>query len=664
MAVKAVESTLNNKKNNAPFQAKTGRNVAFKGAENLIVTTMDAIERGGFAASFIVQDQLGAAWPRILAGTTRNKGETGKTNWNFAAMEAMRELLSGPSTFILPAIVLGLTKKAFGTANAVPIRQLQAYGDSFREFIKTQPPEIINDSAALKSGFYEHTFKNMLDTSIDGAVENIDVRAKEFANRLIEIEKAPKKPFLKKMFGKKVEGSADDLLAALKNDISELKKGANSVLDVGTSVKIKYSKGTLSTNLNTYFKNIKNYTTDVTKTLTKKVKKGVSEPLETLAENFKFSRIGTRFITNFAMIVPVFMFLKYVPKLYKSLNKSNPGLQGLDEKVSKTAPKQQSTADETSTKIQTETDKKAENGSQPSFTGAMSSIGRTLSNKSKFLKVFDKCEFEGFMASIPAMTAIMYGGALVPRFINAYDKHDRREILVRDLASMTAVLYLARAMIKVFSEIFQKTSGFVLNLKPEKHKGTFRKIWNYANPMSDLHVLNSEQLASKYSQIENFKGGITGFCEFIEKGGGDLKRVLSSDKQIQAAAEKITKNPLKNLTANEIKTALKNSLKSKDKKPLEELYRLLSNPNNNLVKRAKTMNSAFGFVSTIILVPGMMIFLSKFNERLTKRVLAKEKEQAKAEKTQEYNDNIRLIKNARNSANPQQQKTYAAFLGK
>ena len=56
---------------------------------------------------------------------------------------------------------------------------------------------------------------------------------------------------------------------------------------------------------------------------------------------------------------------------------------------------------------------------------------------------------------------------------------------------------------------------------------------------------------------------------------------------------------------------------------------------NKFIQRAKTCNSAFGFLSTIVLVPGFMMWLARFCEKMTKERVAKEAEMKKAQSQQQ-----------------------------
>ena len=208
---------------------------------------------------------------------------------------------------------------------------------------------------------------------------------------------------------------------------------------------------------------------------------------------------------------------------------------------------------------------------------------------------------------------------------------ERKEILVRDISSFSAILFGAKALSRAFSTGFAKLSGFALNIKPESHeKGVLHKIKNYFTAGHGIEVLTSEQIVTKYSNINEYKDGINGFLKFINANGGDAKKVLKLDKTVREQTEKIIKDfngkSLKDATMEEIHKAFE---KAKGSETLEKIYTVFSSKDNKFVNRAKTFNSAFGFASTIVLVPAFMMWLARYCEKMTKKAVEKENQAKK-----------------------------------
>ena len=158
---------------------------------------------------------------------------------------------------------------------------------------------------------------------------------------------------------------------------------------------------------------------------------------------------------------------------------------------------------------------------------------------------------------------------------------------------------------------------------------TLHKVIDYLNPNDTHHsVLSRKQLTSKYTHLEDYKGGVNGFMDFIESSGGDVKKAFSCDKKIQASVDEILKS-FKDATSKEIKEVLKKANAQKSDS-IKKFYNLF-HENNGLLNKARTCNSSFGFLSTIVLVPGLIIWLTDFCEKMTEK--RSKKDLAAAEKT-------------------------------
>lgn len=257
---------------------------------------------------------------------------------------------------------------------------------------------------------------------------------------------------------------------------------------------------------------------------------------------------------------------------------------------------------------------------QPSFGNA--ALGKKMFSSNTFNKIAKNLEYDNFTMSFPVTLGLLYGATVLPRYIQAYDKHDRREILTRDLTSITAILFFAASLRKGFSKLSSKATGFALNLKPKNHKG-IKKYVDYINPRGGVQVMNKEQIIAKYSDLEANKNGFVDFAEFIRSQGGKLNKVLASNQNTKAEFEKMLGKDLKSSTHQEILDAWKNASKeSKDK-----VYAEFKNPDNSFTKKARVHNNVFNAVSTFLMVPAFMIWLEIFNEKTTKRLKAKENEE-------------------------------------
>ena len=242
--------------------------------------------------------------------------------------------------------------------------------------------------------------------------------------------------------------------------------------------------------------------------------------------------------------------------------------------------------------------------------------------------------------SVDAMLALLFGFCLPPRLLNAPDKYDLKETILRDITSFLSILFAAKALSRGFSEAFSKISGLALNIKPENHtKGFWAKFGNYFSPSSGINVIDNVELQSKYVNVHEYKGGFNGFLDFVSGNGGNLKKMLKFDKTVAENTSTILGKDLKNVASDtEIIKAFKN-LDTQDKqKAMQSIIDYFKNNNNKYVKGAKIYNSLFTFLSTIVLVPIFMIWLARSCDRMTRNARERDLALEKAKKAEIENN--------------------------
>ena len=150
------QNTYSNSNNTPTF---TGGGIAGAVLDAPVVVA-NSITNGGFAFSFIAQDFCGMAMPRVLEGINRRpvNPETGKKegpyNWAFARREGIREVLSGPSAFVIPMGILAVVKKISGAANNVPVNMIQVLGSNMKDYAQNVDVNVLTDKVQTKKGFY------------------------------------------------------------------------------------------------------------------------------------------------------------------------------------------------------------------------------------------------------------------------------------------------------------------------------------------------------------------------------------------------------------------------------------------------------------------------------------------------------------------------------
>ena len=609
---------------------------AFKGGFDAIsLATANLIENGGLAVSFTLQDMLGTNLPRPIMGLKRNSKENkGEANKSFAFKELVREMLTGPSMFIIPLLTLKAGKKLSGETVNVPMKFIKSFGDVQKatgavekeDFIKATLSEIIKNAKgeaevsaettekALEymkelSGFQK---KNKLFTSLNpqDAINNIKAN-------------------------KSIKTANNEIWSKLSSDFSDLaKQYADDVVNTDYTLAKVSDKAVAP--LKSMLEHMQSYADDV-------IDKVKGQDID----KFVNKKVLTRAGYNVAMYAAIHAFLRIIPRLYNAAEgKGNSGLKGLMT---------EETLNDKTLEQKTET----ENKSKPSFGANPAAVVSTLmgENKSTFGKIAHKLgqwfEFDSCNVSFPLLLGIMGFGILIPRTAQAKDKYDREEILRRDLVTCATMCFGAHMLEKGFSKFNEKTSGFILTDKGQgfKDKSKAQKVFDYLRPIKGVQILSTNQINSKYSNIDKYKGGISGFCEYIDQNGGFLSSIFSIDEK----AKNIVQGLLGNTNIDQADNAtIKEAInKAKDAAPekikeLTDLFhaprmekvakrsiidKMLGKPEklvdelveNPWVKRARTLNARFTFLSTAVIVPLFLGFmLPAINERATKKRINKE----------------------------------------
>ena len=648
MQVKSIGQSLDLKNNynkiaentkQAPHAELNNNSVAFTGgfkAPNPIVALMDFIAAGGFAASFCIQDGLGFIAPRVGKGLLRDgpikRDENGNKildengqpkrgfNWAYARKEGIREIVTGPSAFIIPWFLLKGINKKFGTGNSVRLDYLDGFKNIFTKYAQDNI-DAIKAGNADKKPFYKEVFKNVLDQSINAQsdsvkIKNLDALAESYADKQIAIEKIHQQ--YKGFSNRKIRAEKLAEIGSIEDDFMQLRKshvgGANSdvaIQMISSDGKVKGgSIGELTTSMRNYF-------SDAAKNVHQSLKKTSNADIAEVVKKFTNRRMGTRILTNLGLFATVAMFYTQIPKLYNmGTGGKDPAQMYNDEAALQSSA---NTTDKDSNKV----------GKDIPFAGKsaiIEKIGDKVFNSSTSKKVSDIFELNGPIIQGNAMAVLLYGACIPPRLANAQSKYDYGEILLRDMTAFTTLLFGAKALARLFSDGLTKLTGLALNSKNMHGRSTIQKVWDYLNPSDGRHsLLSSKQLDSKYTNIDLYKNGIDGFVEFIEKSGGNIKKAFANDSKIKEAVDSILKDTGKtfeNATKDEIKEALHLANINKSKK-LDALYDLFKKP-NKLLNRAKTCNSFFGALSTLVLVPFLIYKLTDICKAITDKRKAEE----------------------------------------
>ncbi len=364
MKVRSVDTTIINNAEgsrnaaspNAAVSKASNNSPSFRGLDptTSLINFWAAIARGGLAASFTVQDMLGTNFPRTFAALDRNKDITGKNNYKAAVEVAIREFTTGPSMFIIPALVLAGASRYSGSANKVPVDNIAIFSDIMKgtinnlsenkfkdvDFKALSKEELTEAGMQIKKTFYKDVFESIFSQFDNTAGINTD----EYVELMLKVEDSntPKRNFFMSMFNKKVMkngvpvDSKDEILSQLSTKFVADKKSHTK--DWGNFLSAKIIPDAKPLNISAIADDMKNFSNDFAKQYIsaqgKDIKTGSRVLIEKFVNNFRDSRIGSRFITNVVMVVATGLFMSIIPKLY-TRSKTNPETEAIYAQVNK-----------------------------------------------------------------------------------------------------------------------------------------------------------------------------------------------------------------------------------------------------------------------------------------------------------------------------------------
>ena len=610
------------------------------GVGNAVISVMDAVDRGGLVASFLIQDFLGMNIPRTATGLFRNSEITGQSNYMEAAEVGIREFLSGPVMFAVPMLMIWAIKRLFGKANDIPANIINALGDNFSKFSQGKDVEKFKDVGVVKKEFYNDLFKNILkNTYAEGTSDEIiSKEAGEFTKELLEYEKLvdnkQKKTFWQRFRGVRVENTAEDKLADLTEKFSEISK-SNAANPSTNFLEAKISVGDkkVSKSIDKLVADMRNYVEDAVETVSKRAKKGLltNMDMQEFFKKFTDLRAGSRVLTNFSMLTGIIAFCSVIPKLYQ-LSEKNPGLKGIEGNSSADSVDLSDNEDKNKTK----------DAKKVAFSGLVDKIGQSAVKEGKLSKWLSEFEFDSYNASFLGFLTACGLGVLMPRLRSAREENEYKEVLFRDTTTIATVCCAAKILQQVFARFCSKMTGLALSIKPERNENsTLSKIWSYLRPVKGHKVLTSDQLASKYSNIDRYKDGIAGMAKFVDEQGGNIRKMFDIDsktggllKELYNSSEKAKTVDFAKATNKDFIEALLDVVKNnKAPEALDKMYQIFKSDKNAILRKAKIMNSSFNFASIFAVVPVLLgWFIPRMNEELTKK-RQREKNEIKTQDT-------------------------------
>lgn len=619
------------------FHSDNSSRPAFRGGVDTFLnksgSLMNKIESGGFLVLFLIQDFLGMTVPRTCAGFLRDKEVTGEYNIQEGFEVLGREGLTGPCMMAVAPLSLYLASKSLGQSVSINSELIKRYGNNLKEMLSAPDfdKNLLKDSAKFKNEFYRKNIENILYQTLgENAGRKSKEELKESVNYIIKqlenYEKIPANAKLKKFMGKSQYRS--ERISDIVSHINNLKYSTSEDLSMLQKIKLSSfnSKDAKTFKTGEAFEGLVKYTNDAIK-----FNKNLDKLDKTVAESLKHNALGKRILVNVGMIAATLGMLSVLPKLYLRSN---------------TAPGARKN-------VQNQDDQNNENvafkGKGTSFT---EKLGKMIDkNKKEF--VSSELEYNGHNFTNTLMAGLSIFGLITPRCARAYSRAQRDErtgkkdltelweIIIRDITSSLAVVFAVPMMTRALVTSYEKNSGFVL-MQKDRTKSGIKTALDLLNPYSKAHVLTNAEISALYDNI-NSKEKMINFCKYIDKNGGDLKKILAKSENAKELFNENTKTieSLKKLSKAEsnkeilsfvenIEAHAKKLGLSADKKSIDGLITKVMKAaskggNSKITAIARGLISVPGLLTTLFISPYILgWFIPRLTYKNTRRIHAKE----------------------------------------
>lgn len=610
---------------NTPKDATT-----FKaGISGLLSTSgnvMQNIENGGFLASFLIQDTIGMTLPRTCAGFMRDKEITGRYNIQEGTEVLGREGLTGPCMMAVAPIMLLLAAK-FGRSTSVNSSLIKRFGNSLKNIVNDSRfnKELLSDKNKFKENFYKTNLENMLYNTL--GKENVKKENIEFI--LKELNAFENPPIKNKLTGfRKNSKYRQEKMNNIIEHINDIRYKTNSELNLLGKLKVGENSEQKVYKINEALEAMIKYSDDAI------VVNKHFDKLDSLqAESLKNQSIAKRLITNISTIFATLGVLSVLPKIYARSNTA-PGARKKLE------------------------DNNNQNNSAINFKGKnniLDNIGKKVASSKKYDKLSSELEYNGHNFTNSLMAGLSLFGLLTPRGMRAYnraeidEKTGKRdltelwEILIRDVTSSLAVVFVVPMLTRACVTGYEKNSGFVL-MDKNRNLTKSKTILDLFNPYSKAHVLTNSEISSIYDRI-NSKEKMLNFCNYINNNNGDLEKIISKSEHAKEEFSKkiINLDSLKQCTKKDKNQKIIDAIKdfgkqAKDNKEIDEIITKVmkgakNSKGNKIAAFARGLNSIPGLLTTFLISPYLLGWaIPRLTYKNTQRIHAKQdKESNKTE---------------------------------
>ena len=276
-------------------------------ALNLVDKFQRKLETGGFFFEFVFIDFVGLIVPRTIQAYNRNKEELGHPNYKAATEEFLREVLTGPSMFLIPMGFLLSSKKMFGSASQVKLDALKKFKEITAKAVSN------NKDKNLVQNFYTEVVDRLYGSKITKIAKKVIV------DDFLKLHSANPKEV------KELKSKISETLISTNQKIGNSKKLGTSLAESS-----KISLDGLSIKVGDFVDECRNYSSDVINAVSV-AGKGANKQLINKIHDFKE---GARKLIVTTSVASMGAFLYCIPKIYQQ-NKQYPGLDGLADNSAK-----------------------------------------------------------------------------------------------------------------------------------------------------------------------------------------------------------------------------------------------------------------------------------------------------------------------------------------
>lgn len=315
--------------------------VNFGSAKSGAAKILDYVNKKGFFAEFLIIDTFSMIIPRIWIGLNRDKENTGHLNYQAGMEEAGREVVSGPSMFLIPMGIFELIKHASPGAK-IQKNTMEALSSAMRDVIQET-----SDAKTLKNK--EKLSKKLSEKLFDKAFGDFNIAQKQQTKqKFVDILNRPSakiaefNELVKEInITNKAKTTLDSGALNFKNEenlidnpstkFSKFIDSIKNIFNTKKSKPVSESEAINSINSSHFFKDFKHYSNDIINNFTKQnfaqnitgnSKNSAVSFLEKIQNKKSLTRVGGSIATYFA----VGAFLLELPKLYIK-NKVSPAMQ-------------------------------------------------------------------------------------------------------------------------------------------------------------------------------------------------------------------------------------------------------------------------------------------------------------------------------------------------